>query len=274
MSGAVTVARQFGMHLLRIYWEKRTYRTALVLGAVSSVVALVQFLLMGRFLQEGNSFDGIQSYGGDIVSFLLTGSIFTGFVVVGLGAFSGYLQEEQATGTLESVLVMPVPVTRLMLYSGFAALIGTVLGSLLMVALFGLVFDVPFSPDVPGVVAVLGLLVLVTGGLGLSGCGILLVTKKGDPVTWTVTTVMTLLSGVMYPVSMFPEWLQAVSRALPTTMALDGMRLALTRAATPVELLPALGGLTLWAAITLPVGLWSLQAGLSVARRRGTLGEY
>ncbi|MFE7202606.1 ABC transporter permease [Pseudonocardia alni] len=274
MSSSATVLRQFGVHLLRLYWEQRTYRTALVLGAVSSAIGLVQFFLMGRFLQQGNTFDGIAAYGGDIVGYLLTGSIFTGFVVVGISAFSGYLQEEQAAGTLESVLVMPLPVARLMLFSGGAALIGTTLGSVVMVALFGTALGVPFDPDPIGVVSVLLLLIITTGGLGMAGCGVLLVTKRGDPVRWTVITVTTLLSGVTFPVTMFPEWLRSIATVLPTTVALDGMRLALTRAAAPADLAAALAGLAAWAAVTVPLGLFAMWVGLRVARRRGTLGEF
>ncbi|WP_226363200.1 ABC transporter permease [Pseudonocardia sp. ICBG1142] len=262
------------MHLLRLYWEQRSYRTALVLGGASSLVALVQFFLMGRFLQQGNTFDGIRVYGGDIVSFLLTGSIFTGFVVIGLNAFSGYLQEEQAAGTLESVLVMPVSVFKPMIFSGGAALIGTISGSFAMVAVFGAILKVPFNIDILGSVSVLFLLVLTTSGLGLTGCGALLVTKRGDPVKWTVVTVTTLLSGVAYPVTILPEWLQLIAGFLPTTIALDGMRLALTQAATPKELLPSLAGLAAWATIALAIGLWGMHTGLRIARRRGSLGEF
>ncbi|EST18966.1 hypothetical protein [Streptomyces roseochromogenus] len=55
----------------------------------------------------------------------MSGSVFTGFVAVSLGDFSNHLQTEQWTGTLESVVVMPVPLTRVMLFSGVGGLIGT-----------------------------------------------------------------------------------------------------------------------------------------------------
>jgi ABC-2 type transport system permease protein len=36
-----------------------------------------------------------------------------------------------------------------------------------------------------------------------------------------------LLSGVLYPISILPEWLQGVALALPTTWWIEGMRRAL-----------------------------------------------
>ncbi|MGN5379622.1 ABC transporter permease [Streptomyces lasalocidi] len=274
MNAATNVVRQFGFHMLRIYWERRSYRTAIALGTVTSLVSLVQFLVMGKFLQSGNTFEGIQGYGGNIISFLMSGSVFTGFVAVSLGAFSSHLEIEQRTGTLESVVVMPVPLTRVMLFSGVGGLIGTALGSVAMFGVFGAVFDIPVSVNLLATVAVLALLVITLGSFGLACCGVLLITKKGDPVRWGITTLTTLLSGVMYPVTFLPGWLQAVARAMPTTQALDGIRKSLLVDASLSQVAPSLVHMALWAAVMLPVGVATFAAGMSRARREGSLGEY
>ncbi|WP_406507909.1 ABC transporter permease [Streptomyces sp. NBC_00212] len=270
----MNVVRQFGVHVLQIYWERRSYRTAIALGTITSLISLVQFLLMGKFLQDGNTFNGIQGYGGNIISFLMSGSVFTGFVAVSLGAFSNHLQIEQRTGTLEAAVVMPVPLTRVMLYSGAGGLIGTTVGSVVMFGLFGVVFDIPISVNLLATLAVLALLVLTLGSFGLAGCGVLLITKRGDPVRWGITTLTTLLSGVMYPISILPGWLQAVARALPTTQALDGIRKSLLTNADLGQVAPALGHMAIWTVVMLPLGLIMFTTGMSRARRAGSLGEY
>lgn len=269
----MTMVRQFGLYILRTYWENRTYKTAVALGAVSSLIGLFQFILLGRFLQDGNSFAGIADYGGDIIGFLLSGSVFTGFVAVSLSCFSGYLQGEQQMGTLESLAVAPVPLPRLMVFPGLAGVIGVTVSSVLMIVGFGWVFDLQFRVNVLSLVLVLALLVTTLGSLGLAGCGVLLVTKRGDPVTWTVTTLTTLLAGVLYPVSMLPGWLQVVSGFLPTTQALDGLRLAMLQAAPVESLLPVLVTLAAWSVAVLPFGVILLRRGLSRARAEGSLGE-
>ncbi|UQA94465.1 ABC transporter permease [Streptomyces halobius] len=270
----MNIIRQLGVHILRIYWERRTYKTAIALGTVTALISLVQFLLMGKFLEDGNTFAGIQGYGGNIISFLMSGSVFTGFVAVSLGAFSNHLQIEQRTGTLESVVVMPVPLTRVMLYSGVVGLIGTALGSVVMFGLFGVVFDIPISINVLATLAVLALLVITLGSFGLAGCGVLLITKRGDPVRWGITTLTTLLSGVMYPISIFPDWLQSVAQALPTTQALDGIRKSLLVNADLSQVAPALLHMAIWSAVMLPIGMATFSTGMSRARRTGSLGEY
>lgn len=271
---AVNTVRQFGVHVLQIYWERRSYRTAIALGTVTSLISFVQFLLMGKFLQDGNTFAGIQGYGGNIISFLMSGSVFTGFVAVSLGAFSNHLQTEQRTGTLESVVMMPVPLTRVMLYSGVVGLLGTSLGSVVMFGVFGAIFDIPISVNLFATIAVLALLVVTLGSFGLAGCGVLLITKRGDPVRWGITTLTTLLSGVMYPISILPGWLQSVAWALPTTQALDGIRKSLLVDADLAQVAPSLLHMAIWSAVMLPIGLVTFRTGMSRARKAGSIGEY
>lgn len=47
---------------------------------------------------------------------------------------------------------------------------------------------------------------------------------KADLIAWSVTDVILFLSGVFYPVLVFPEWLQAVSYSLPSTWGLIALR--------------------------------------------------
>lgn len=263
-----------GFFVLRTYWTNRTYRVAVAMAVVSGFTGLLQFALMGSFLQDGNTFPGIDQYGGNIMAFLITGSVFTGFIAVALSSFSGFLSREQQMGTLESLLVSPTSLVRMMVANGAIAFLGTVFGSIVMVSFLALVFDVPMDINLIAVGAILLGLLLALGGFGLAGCGVLLVTKKGDPVTWVVTMVTGLVSGVLYPVSVLPDWLRAFSEVLPTTQALHGLRLALTDSGSLQDLSGPLLNLGLWSLFTVPVGLLMLQAGLRKARKEGSLGEF
>lgn len=265
---------QLQMYILHVFWEQRTYRTAVVLGGITTAISLLQFALLGVFIQQGNSFPGIADYGGNVLGFLISGSIFTGFVTICLSGFSGYIKSEQQAGTLESVASHPTPLTRTMWFSAIIGLIGTVAGSTLMIVLFSFVFDIPFSINLPGLVLVLLALVAALGGFGLAGCGVLLVTKKGDPITWVFVTATTLLSGVMYPVSILPGWVQAISNALPTTSALHGLRMSVLQEAGISSIAPTVGVLAMWAAASIPLGIIVFRMGLRRSRSEGTMAEH
>jgi ABC-2 type transport system permease protein len=76
------------------------------------------------------------------------------------------------------------------------------------------------------VFAPLGLGILWACGLMLAGICLNL-TRQGMFLSEGVAGVVYLLSGVLYPISILPEWLQGVALALPTTWWIEGMRRAL-----------------------------------------------
>lgn len=262
------------LFMLRGIWTGLSYRLSLTLGILSGVVGLLQFALLGTFLQEGNTFPGIQTYGGNILAFLITGSVFTSFVGVALSSFSGFLQDEQGMGTLEALLVSNTPLMHFMIYAGVSAFLNTVLstGILLVVLLY--LFGVPLDVNFLGVAVSLIALLFSLLGLGLASTGILIVSKQGDPITWVLTTLTGLISGVLFPVSILPHWLQTISFALPTTQALEALRFSLLQASGPDELLNQLSVLLLWGIVTLPLGFATIRWGLLRARLQGSLGEF
>lgn len=216
------------LYLRREFLELVTYKLSLMLGVVSAVVGIVQFAFLAVFLQQGNSFPSLQNYGGSVMAFLVSGALFTGFMSSSLSSFSQLISSEQRTGTLEAVLTTPFSIGRVIAYAAVSSFIQLVIGTFLMIAFFGIAFSIPFNvnPWQLILVMILGYFTLV--GLGLAGGGVLLVTKKGDPVTWLLTTFTTLFSGVLYPVEILPQWLQSISWYVPTTRILSSLRGALT----------------------------------------------
>ena len=76
------------------------------------------------------------------------------------------------------------------------------------------------------VFAALGVGVLWASGLMLAGMCLNL-TRQGMFLSEGVAGLVYLLSGVLYPISILPGWLQGVALVLPTTWWVEGMRRAL-----------------------------------------------
>ncbi len=251
-----------------------SYKTALALGILGSLVGIVQFTFMGRFLSEGNTFSAIGQYGGNIIAYLIIGSAFTAFLGVSLNSFQGAIRSEQQMGTLEHLLMGPTKLELLLIYSGAWTFLNTLLNVSVLLAVIVLVFGISLEMNLVGAIVVLVLTVLGLSGIGLMSAGVIMVTKVGDPITWIFTTLTGLLSGVLFPIQYLPIPLRAVSYLLPTTYALDALRMTLIRNASLEQVLPQLVILALTAMITVPLGFCVFHRGFNKARRTGTLAEY
>lgn len=114
------------------------------------------------------------------------------------------------------------------------------------------------------------LIYLAIGAVLLWSCGMVLasamlnLSRSGMFLSEGVAAVIYFLSGVVFPITVLPAWLQPVSLALPTTYWLEGMRRALT--GVPPEGSPlAASPLAVWSKPELAVALLVTTAGLVVA---------
>jgi ABC-2 type transport system permease protein len=82
------------------------------------------------------------------------------------------------------------------------------------------------------------------------------------------------LSGVLYPVSVLPDWLRAIGRLLPLTHALAVLRGALLVGASPGALADSFIALLLFAGVLAPVGAGVFAFALRRARVDGSLSHY
>ncbi len=250
------------------------YRTALLLSLMGSVVSLVQFGWTARFVAAGHEFPLIEEYGGDLVAYFLVGSAFTAFVTVSLNAFQQHLRAEQQMGTLESLLLADVPVPLLAFYLGLWPLLYTLVNTGILFFLVVLLFRVPIHLDVATAMLVIVLTGVGVAGIGLVSAGVVLVTKRGDPVHWVFGALTGLFAGVFYPVEALPPPLRPLSAWLPTTYALHALRLALLRHASPWDISGDVVALLITCSVTLPLGAIVLHVASNRARRMGTLAEH
>ncbi|PID33544.1 hypothetical protein CR969_00160 [Candidatus Saccharibacteria bacterium] len=70
--------------------------------------------------------------------------------------------------------------------------------------------------------------------------------RQSAPISNLIAFPMMFLSGAFFPTFLFPEWLQSVSKFIPLSPVVDGLRLIMTESASLVEILPQIGALGLW----------------------------
>jgi ABC-2 type transport system permease protein len=251
-----------------------SYKTALVLGILGGFVGLLQFSFMGMFLTEGNSFPALEQYGGNLLSYLIIGTAFTSFLGVSLHSFQNTIRSEQHMGTLEYLLITNTRLELLLMYSGLMNFVNAFVNTAVLLLVIVFVFDVPLEVNLLGSLLAMVLTITSLSGIGLMSAGVIIVTKIGDPITWVLTTLTGLLSGVLFPIEYLPGYLKSISLLLPTTHALHALRLALMQNASLDEIAPQLLLLLLITLVTVPLGLIVVRLGFNRARKAGTLAHY
>jgi len=119
--------------------------------------------------------------------------------------------------------------------------------------------------------------VLLVGSLSFVGIGIvaailpLLFPERGAEMTFVISGILLLVSGVYYPVSVLPGWMQPLATVSPATYVLRGMRGAILDGRGVTELGGALLPLLVIGAASIPIGMWVFGIVERYAKRTGKL---
>lgn len=247
-----------------------SYRTRLVLGLASIVVSAITFYFVGSVVaRAGPGFEA--RYGMTYSSYVLIGLFLHGVATAGLYSFRTAIRREQLQGTLELLLTTRLPPSAAILLSGLGEVLALGVGGAVLFSLASLVLGVELEFSW-SLAAAAGLYTAAMCGVGLASAGVILVTKEGDPISWSFGALSGILGGVYFPVDLLPLWVQKLSVLLPTTHALRLARGQAASVAAGGELSVAF--LVMCAALMPPLGLWVLRWGYERARVLGTLGQY
>jgi ABC-2 type transport system permease protein len=106
-------------------------------------------------------------------------------------------------------------------------------------------------------------------GVGLAISGMVLLKGMGaETFAWAAVFILLPVSGVYYPISVLPDWLQVVAWGLPPAYVFEGMRAVLASEVLRPELLA--GALAL-SVVYLVIGFGCFLLLFNRARRKGLL---
>ena len=248
-----------------------TYRTVFVLEAVEALFGAAMFYYVARFVDSPQLERALPQAGG-YFAFSLVGFIFLDYLNVSLDTFDRSLQEARDSGTLEHLLVTQTTLPVLVAGSAIYPFIATTIRIAVYIAWGVLLFHFPLrAANWPGVAAMLVATLLAFSSLGVLSASYLLLFKRGNPAKWFVIGISSVTSGMLFPVSILPNWLQFLARLNPVTYALDGMRAALLAGASFSALLYPLAVLLIFAAVLLPFSILIFSWALHQTKKNGTL---
>jgi ABC-2 type transport system permease protein len=156
---------------------------------------------------------------------------------------------------------------------GVYAIVYGIIRTMIVFGVAMLAFDLDLSNANYGA----ALVVLAVCSISLVGFGVvaavmpLLSPEKGQQVTYIISAILLLVSGVYYPVKVLPEWMQVMAQFSPVTYALEGSRAALQHGVGLSQLWGSIWPLLIMGAVFVPLGIFIFHLGERYAKRTGKL---
>jgi ABC-2 type transport system permease protein len=254
----------YGVVERNVYLTKRylLWDLAFLLWTVANTLTIV-FIARGVGIStaERNSLETKLLVGGVIWAFL--GIIFE--IVTETVAW------ERWEGTIEYTFMAPVSRPVHLIGMGvYAVIYGLVRAGLVFLAVVAFIgIHLPHA-NYGAAVALLAIASISFIGVGMMTAVLPLVSpEKGTQLGFVAQGLMLVVSGVYYPVSVLPDWMQWVARISPATYALRGDRASILDGAGIAwhDVWPLL----VIGAVSIPLGLVVFKAGERYAKQRGKL---
>jgi ABC-2 type transport system permease protein len=213
-------------------------------------------------------------YQGSAVQYIVVGNALQAMSYSSVFAVANITSSDKWQGTIASLIVTPANrmalfVGRAVFQSGLSVVI--VLGGLFYATeLFGVSFA---SADLPGVLLVILItsVTMMSFGLLISSIGLFMRTAM---IVANIFLFLTMLvSGVNFPVSSLPGWLQPVGYAIPMTYGTSAIRQAISGDSLG-KIAPLLGDEILVGAVVLVLGYLLMVGFERLARKTGRFEEY
>jgi len=248
-----------------------TYRSPFVLEIVQALFGASMLYYVARFVDSPELREAIPQ-GNSYFAYSLVGFVFFDYLNEAMDTFDRSLQEARDTRTLEPLLVTQVSLPVVLTGSALYPFLATTLRIAVYLGWGAMLFGFPLrGANWLTVVIVLLATLLAFSGLGILSAAYLLLFKRGNPFKWFILGVSSVAGGMLFPVSILPEWLQIVAHLNPVTYALDAMRGALLDDAGVLGIARPLSILFLSAAVLLPASIAVFSWALRRTKITGTL---
>jgi ABC-2 type transport system permease protein len=240
-----------------IWWD-----LAFLLWTIANTLTIV-------FIARGIDVSATQR--NELATKLLVGGVIWAFLGIIFEIVTETVAWERWEGTIEYTFMAPVSRPVHLIGMGlFAVLYGLVRAALVFVAVVAFIgLHVPHA-NYPAAVALLGIASISFIGIGMMTAVLPLISpEKGTQLGFVAQGLMLVVSGVYYPVSVLPGWMQWIAKISPATYALRGNRRQILSGAglAWADVWPLL----LIGLVSIPLGLAIFRTGERYAKRHGKL---
>jgi ABC-2 type transport system permease protein len=225
------------------------------------------------FIAEGIEATGGQIDVGQVTTILLVGAVVWAYLGIIFEILTETVAWERWEGTIEYTFMAPLSRPIHLFGMGLFAIVYGIIRAILLFGVVALFFDI----DVGGANFLAALVVLLIASIPFIGIGMmtavlpLISPEKGTQLGFIAQGILLVVSGVYYPVSVLPEWMQWLATISPATYALDGMRDAILDGDGLAMMWDEIWPLIVIGFVSVPLGLEVFRRGERYAKQHGKL---
>ena len=207
------------------------------------------------------------------VLYLMIGTVVWSYLSVAFDQVTETITIERWEGTIEYTFMAPIARLTQLLGSCLFAVVHGFFFVAVQLVVISLFFNLNLSHA--NILTSIGIMLI--GSVSFIGFGIiaailpLLYTERGAQMAYIIRALILLVSGVYYPITVLPGWMQVIAHLSPATYVLDGMRAGLLNNTPLTDLWGDIWPLLVAGVVSIPVGLWVFRRAERYAKRTGKL---
>jgi ABC-2 type transport system permease protein len=221
---------------------------------------------------------GVEATGGkvnidELTTILLIGAVMWSYLGIIFELLIETVAWERWEGTIEYTFMAPLTRSVHLLGTGiFAIGYGIVRASVVFVAIAAF-----FGLHMPNANFATALVLIAVASVSFVGIGMmtavlpLISPEKGTQFGYVAQGLMLVVSGVYYPVTVLPQFMQYLAKISPATYALRGERSAILDGASVSQVWGDIWPMIIIGIVSVPLGIWTFRRGELHAKRHGKL---
>ncbi|MHA1203363.1 MAG: ABC transporter permease [Candidatus Heimdallarchaeaceae archaeon] len=223
-----------------------------------------------------------ESYTVSGVSYIFSGLLIASYGTTILGAGLGSLTNEMRQGTFESIVLTPYGLKKYIIIEIISEVIYYSFQNIIF--LFPILLIYPFTSSLTSftlktimtLIILLLAYILFMSILTLTSSLIVVVLKRGREIALAISGLLHFLGGILYPISVFPKFLQAIALASPLTQAISAFREILFTGAvlTNTTVWSAIIILLVYACVLVCSFNWLYKKVYLIVQKKGSISHY
>ena len=210
----------------------------------------------------------------EYVGYIAVGTMIWMWQNIVLWQVGGSLRNEQMRGTLESNWLSPTWRFSYLLGASAPQLVSMLMLMGVAALEYVFLFNVNFEGSLWLTLLVILFAVPSVYGLGFAFASLVITLKESNAFVFLVRGIVMVFCGITYPIAILPEWMQTVSKWLPQTYIIHGVRTAALSSEGIQAIDFDLQMLAIFGVIWLAIGYFLFNRMERRARRTGAIGQY